>query len=221
MWKAISKFCYLILWFLSIGIGIVLYVLNIFPSLKTHFNSYILEVEKIIKSDDIRIVATILILVPLIALFAKLRSRKRKIEPLIYHTAEGPVVIETATLSNFVKSVIKAYKPVNHASVTTEEDHKKVNVIARVYLNDNQPVASVVAELQLAVRRSVREAFGLDLLRDIRIEVARLTAGRHRLQKLLDNNKDEVTKLSNEQGQDMQEDIEIADYNSVNTTEKS
>ena len=87
-------------------------------------------------------------------------------------------------------------------------------------MNDNQPVASVVAELQLAIRRSVREAFGLDLLRDIRIEVARLTAGRRRLQKLLGNNSEENVESSNEQGNNMQDDIETADYKSVSTTEK-
>ena len=219
MWKAVSKICYLILWFLSMGIGIGLYVLNIFPSFKNHFDNYVLEIEKVVKNDDIRIFATLLIIVPLVALYAKLRSKK-KVEPLVYHTAEGPVVIETTTLNNFVKSVIKAYKPVNHASVTTVEDHKKVNVIARVYLNDNQPVASVVAELQLAVRKSVREAFGLDLLRDIRIEVARLTAGRRRLQKLLGSNSSGNSELSDEQGDKMQDGIETADYKSVSTTEK-
>jgi hypothetical protein len=117
-----------------------------------------------------------------------------------------------------VKAIIKAYEPVNHASVTTEEDHKKVNVIARVYLNDNQPVASVVTELQLAVRKRVHEAFGLDLLRDIRIEVARLTAGRRRLQKLLGDSGNGDAKLSEEQDKSMHGDIEAADYESVNPT---
>jgi len=215
MWKAISKICYLILWISSIVTGVILYAQNLYPSLQEHFNKYIIEIEKIIGGDSIRVAATLLILVPLIALLAKLRSRKKD-EPLVYHTAEGPVVIETATLNNFVKAIIKAYKPVNHASVTTKEDHKKVNVIARVYLNDNQPVASVVTELQLAVRKRVHEAFGLDLLRDIRIEVARLTAGRRRLQKLLGGNESESTKLSQEQ-----DDIETADYESVTPTEKS
>ena len=215
MWKFISKFCYLILWVSSIGVGIVLYALNLYPSLEEHFNSYIIEIEKVTGGDSIRILATILILIPLIVLLAKLRTRKKD-EPLVYHTAEGPVVIETATLNNFVKAIIKAYEPVNHASVTTEEDHKKVNVIARVYLNDNQPVASVVTELQLAVRKRVDEAFGLDLLRDIRIEVARLTAGRRRLQKLLRDNGNEDAKLSEEQNKSMHGDIEAADYESVN-----
>ncbi len=217
MWKFISKFCYLILWVSSIGVGIVLYALNLYPSLEEHFNSYIIEIEKVTGGDSIRILATILILIPLIVLLAKLRTRKKD-EPLVYHTAEGPVVIETATLNNFVKAIIKAYEPVNHASVTTEEDHKKVNVIARVYLNDNQPVASVVTELQLAVRKRVHEAFGLDLLRDIRIEVARLTAGRRRLQKLLRDNGNEDAKLSEEQNKSMHGDIEAADYESVNPT---
>ncbi len=220
MWKAISKLCYLILWISSIGVGVVLYTLNIYPSLKEHLTGYIIEIEKVTGGDSIRVVATVLILIPLIALFSKLRSRK-KVEPLVYHTAEGPVVIEMGTLNNFVKAIIKAYKPVNHASVTTEEDHKKVNVIARVYLNDDQPVASVVTELQLAVRKRVHEAFGLDLLRDIRIEVARLTARRRCLQKLLGNNSDVNTKLSDEQDNNMQGDIETADYKSVPSTEKS
>jgi len=219
MWKAISKICYLILWIFSLGIGIGLYAIDVYPTLKDHLFTYISKAELAIGTSNLRVVATILILISLIALLAKLRSRK-KTEPLVYHTAEGPVVIETTTLNNFVKSVIKSYKPVNHASVTTEEDHKKVNVIARVYLNDDQPVASVVAELQLAVRSSVREAFGLDLLRDIRIEVARLTAGRRRLQKLLGNNSDGNAKLSDEQDNNMQDNIETADYKSVNTTEK-
>ncbi|MCK5851978.1 alkaline shock response membrane anchor protein AmaP [bacterium] len=219
MWKAVSKICYLILWIFSLGIGIGLYVIDIYPSFKEYLFNYISKAELAIGTSSLRVLATILILIPLVALFAKMRSKK-KIEPLVYHTAEGPVVIETTTLNNFVKSVIKAYEPVNHASVTTEEDHKKVNVIARVYLNDNQPVASVVAELQLAIRSSVREAFGLDLLRDIRIEVARLTAGRRRLQKLLGNNSDGNSKLSDGQGDNMQDDIETADYKSVSTTEK-
>jgi len=217
MWKFILKLCYLILWIFSIGVGIVLYALNLYPSLEEHFNSYIIEIEKVAGGDSIRIVATILILIPLIVLLAKLRTRKKD-EPLVYHTAEGPVVIETATLNNFVKAIIKAYEPVNHASVTTEEDHKKVNVIARVYLNDNQPVASVVTELQLAVRKRVHEAFGLDLLRDIRIEVARLTAGRRRLQKLLGDSGNGDAKLSEEQDKSMDGDIEAADYESVNPT---
>jgi len=220
MWKTVLKFCYLILWILSLWIGIGLYAIEINPTFKEHIFSCVSKVEFLIGTSNLRVIATVLILVPLVILFAKLRSRKKE-EPLVYHTAEGPVVIETATLSNFVRLVIKAYDPVNHATVKTEEDHKKVNVIARVYLNDNQPVAAVVAELQIAVRRRVQEAFGLDLLRDIRIEVARLTSARHRLQKLLGDNRNEAAKLSEEQNEKMQDDIETADFESVNTTEKS
>ena len=213
MWKAISKFLVFILWFMSLCTGIILYVLNLRPELKNHFIGNFSHTQAGLESYDVRIIATILIIIPLILLLAKLRSKKPE-EPLVYNTAEGPVVIESATLSDFVKSVIKSYEPVNHATVKTEPDNKKVNVIARVYLNDNQPVATVVSELQVAVRRRVHKAFGIDLLRDIRIEVARLSIAKHRERNLL-------THKSDKQDNDASTDIEKADYKSVDENQNS
>ena len=213
MWKAISNFFVFILWLISLSTGIILYVLNLKPELKSHFIGNFSQTKAGLESFDIRIIATVLIIIPLILLLAKLRSKKI-VEPLVYNTAEGPVVIEAATLSDFVKSVIKSYEPVNHATVRTEPDNKKVNVIARVYLNDNQPVASVVSELQLAVRRRVHKAFGIDLLRDIRIEVARLSLTKHRERNLLTHNKDE-------KDDDTNNNVEKADYKSIDENQHS
>jgi len=206
MWKTVSKFCVFVLGTFSAAAGIVLYVLFLKPELKEHFTKIFSD--KLHGADIYfsQIFATILIVIPLLILLAKLRAKKNE-EPLVYHTAEGPVVIEAATLSNFVKSVIKSYEPVNRATVRTEADNKKVNVIARVFLNDNQPVAAVVSELQIAVRRRVHKAFGIDLLRDIRIEVARLTATKSRSQKLLSEPDAEESNSENANGK-----IENADY---------
>ena len=168
MWRTIYKCCSVILLVVSAALGLALYTIHVYTPLKNNLLNQLNELWAGNFDIELQIIATFLIIVPLLALLAMLRMRRKR-EPLVYHTAEGPVVIEMATLGHFVKSVIKAYDQVRFASVKTVEDNRKVNVIARVYLNDSQPVASVVSEIQLSVRRRVHEAFGLDLLRDIRI----------------------------------------------------
>ena len=211
----------MILWVVSVTLGVAIYTVHLYPPLKEQFINYLPKTEAAVGDMGIRTIATFLLFVPLLALLARLRSRKKR-EPMVYHTAEGPVVIESATLSRFVKSVIKAYDEVNLATVRTAEDNRKINIIARVYLNDTRPVAAVVAEIQLAVRRRVQEAFGLDLLRDIRIEVARLAANRRRLRKLLGlGDSSSPREEPGKSNSDIPREIPPAEYQAVETNDES
>ena len=180
MWRGISKCCYVILWVLATTAGLASYGMFYSMPFRARVLSWLHENAGGGADNVLQIVATCLICLALLALLAGLRLC-RKQAPLTYHTAEGPVVIEPATLNRFIVGLVNAYEGVRYATIKTVKDDRKVNVIARVYLNDSHPVAALVADIQLGVRQRVLEAFGLDLLRDIRIEVARVVARPRRL----------------------------------------
>jgi len=128
--------------------------------------------------------ATLLLIIGLIGLFAKIRL-SRNSSRLVYNTAEGQIVIEASSISRFILEILKNFDGVRNSFVSTKKDARKVNVSARVQLTDERPVAALVADLQLTIRQRMREAFGLDLLRDIRIEVTRVVSPKYNFRRLL------------------------------------
>jgi len=113
-----------------------------------------------------------LLLLVLLAAWTEFLLLKKPPSTLTFNTVEGTVSIAPATLARFVREVIYACRGVVHARVVTDLDGRKMAVTAWIRFSDEQPVTQFASDVQHAVRRRVRDVFGFDLLRDIRIEVA-------------------------------------------------
>ncbi len=135
--------------------------------------------------------AALLLIIGLLGLLAKIRLNRNRTR-LVYNTAEGLIIIEAVSISKFISEILKNFDGVRNSFVSTKKDGRKVNVTARVQLTDERPVAALVADLQLTIRRRMREAFGLDVLRDIRIEVSRVVSPRYNFRRLLSVHEPEV-----------------------------
>lgn len=109
----------------------------------------------------------------LLAVWAHIRVQ-RCVPALHYATAEGDVVIALHTLNRFITHVLRSTKGIARAQVRTKKDARKVTVWAHVKLDGTESVVSSVARAQSQVRTRTHAAFGLDILRDIHIEVNRV-----------------------------------------------
>ena len=191
MWRLILKLCNFLIWTITSLSGLILFALYSNPSLREFFLNTFLQRTNYNYSLLIQNFAALLIIIVLISLLAKIRL-SRNSSQLIYSTAEGQIVIESSSISRFILEILKNFNGVRHSFVSTKKDNRKVNVSARIQVTDEQPVASLVADLQLTIRQRMRKAFGLDLLRDIRIEVTRVVSPQHNFRRLLNVHKPTV-----------------------------
>jgi len=184
MWRFILKSCNILLWSITSLSGVIIFALYSNPTLKEYFLNTFLQKINYNSNLLIQSFAALLIIIVLIGLFAKLRL-SRNSSQLVYNTAEGQIVIEATSISKFVLEILKDFDGVRNSFVFTKKDARKVNVSARVQVTDEQPVAALVADLQLTIRQRMLKTFGLDLLRDIRIEVTRVVSPQHNFRRLL------------------------------------
>ena len=184
MWRLVLKLCDIIIWAIASLSGLIIFALSYDSALKKFV--IVTFSEKVDYNSDLLLqaFAAILLIISLIGLLAKIKL-SRNSSRLVYNTAEGQIIIEASSISKFVLEILKSYDGVKNSFVTTKRDARKVNVSARVQLTDERPVAALVAELQLTIRQKMREAFGLDLLRDIKINVTRVISPRHNFRRLL------------------------------------
>ena len=188
MWNLILKFCNFLLWTISLLSGVIIFTVSSNTNLRKYFFDTILQKINYDSNLLIQAFAAFLIIIILLSLLAKIRLSKNKSQ-LIYNTAEGQIVIETTSISKFILEILKDFDGVKSSVVNTKKDARKVNVSAKVQITDDQPVATLVADLQLAIRQRMLKTFGLDLLRDIRIEVTRVVSPQHNFRRLLSFNK--------------------------------
>ena len=191
MWRLILKSCNILLWAITSLSGVIIFSLSVNPSLKEFFLKTFLQKISYNSNLLIQSFAALLIIIVLISLLAKIRLSKNKSQ-LVYNTAEGQIVIETTSISKFILEILKDFDSVRNSFVNTKKDARKVNVSARIQVTDEQPVAALVADLQLTIRQRMLKTFGLDLLRDIRIEVTRVVSPQHNFRRLLSFHKPTV-----------------------------
>ena len=184
MWRFVLNFCNILLWAITSLSGVIIFVLSANSDLRKVILEAFLKNVNYSSELLIQVFAALLIIIVLISLLAKIRL-SRNSSQLVYNTAEGQIVIEATSISRFILEILKDFDGVRHSFVYTKKDARKVNVSARVQVTDEQPVAALVADLQLTIRQRMRKAFGLDLLRDIRIEVTRVVSPQHNFRRLL------------------------------------
>ena len=184
MCRLILKFCNILLWAITSLSGVIIFTFSANANLRKYFFDEFLQKINYDSNLLIQSFAAFLIIIVLISLLAKIRLSRNRSQ-LIYNTAEGQIVIETTSISKFILEILKDFDSVRNSVVTTKKDARKVNVSARVQVTDEQPVAALVADLQLTIRQRMLKTFGLDLLRDIRIEVTRVVSPQHNFRRLL------------------------------------
>ncbi len=184
MWHLILKSCNILLWAITSLSGVIIFTLSANSDLREFFWDTFLQKINYNSNLLIQSFAALLIIIVLIGLWAKIRL-SRNSSRLVYNTAEGQIIIEASSISRFILEILKNFDGVRHSFVYTKKDARKVNVSARVQVTDEQPVAALVADLQLTIRQRMRKAFGLDLLRDIKIEVTRVVSPQHNFRRLL------------------------------------
>ncbi len=184
MWRFLLNLCNTLLWIMVSLSGVIMFSLSVNSSLKEFFLKTFLQKINYNSNLLIQSFAALLIIIVLMSLLAKIRLSRNKSQ-LVYNTAEGQIVIETTSISKFILEILKDFDSVRNSFVNTKKDARKVNVSARVQVTDEQPVAALVADLQLTIRQRMLKTFGLDLLRDIRIEVTRVVSPQHNFRRLL------------------------------------
>ena len=130
-------------------------------------------------------IAAGVVIIALATAWAEQRRAVRRVTGLMFNTPEGQVLIGLETISNFIERLLRSHGGVRGVAVRTARDERKVNVTARIRVTDQRPVVALVAELQQAVRSRAQETFGVDLIRDIRIEIAQVIPTRPASQRLL------------------------------------
>ncbi len=158
----------LVLAALAAGIGVYLCLLS--PSLRHAFERFAGNVFAL-HPVPVHLAATALLLIVLLVVWAQLFLHRLHGRALVISTTEGSVRISAAMLSRFVRYVIQGCDGVRNVSVQTVPDRRKMSVIASVAVCAHTPVSIVAGRLQQHVRRRVLDVFGVDLLRDIRIEI--------------------------------------------------
>ena len=183
IWRTISRCCVAVLWLLTVVVGVAMYVAAFSPATRA------LAGATLVIDDEppllLQSVATVLLVLALLLLLAALRRRPRSQPMLRFDTPDGHIVIATATLARFIRAIIRNDGRVSSAHVTTELDERKINVQARITVSEDQPITALATGLQQTVRQRVFDAFGFDLLRDIRVEVAGIVPHREHTRHLL------------------------------------
>lgn len=116
-------------------------------------------------------VATVLLIIVLVMLWAALGLRRARRRALLINTTEGSVRLSAPMVSRFVRHVVQGCEGVRSARVEAIADRRKMTVIASVSVGGQTPVSILAGRLQQQVRRRVIEVFGVDLLREVRVEI--------------------------------------------------
>ncbi len=112
-----------------------------------------------------------LALAVLLAMLARLEVHKWRGTHVVITTGDGDVHIATTTINNFVRDVVRSSTDVLAARIETRHDRRKMNVVVRVCLTGDTPVALRATLLQAALRQRVRETFGMDVVGTIRVMI--------------------------------------------------
>ena len=185
-----------VLWLIAAVSAVMIYLVSFSPVIRDGLIEWFNHPAPELIIGFGQVASTCIIIIVLLSLWCEIRLRRR-VEELRYSTAEGEIIIALATIDRFIADVISRSASVKHVTVDTEKDDRKVNVHARVKLDSSRTVAAAVTDMQTAVRRDVQAIFGLDLLRDIHIEVARVTPAREESRGLLSwNRPDKETDTS-------------------------
>lgn len=204
MWLLILKLSNILLWTITFLSGVIMFALSFNSSLRTFFFDKFSQKTNYDSNLLIQSFGAILIIIVLTSLLSKIRLSKNKTQ-LVYNTAEGQIVIAASSISRFILDILKGFEGVKHSQVSTKKDARKVNVFAKIQVTDEQPVASLVADLQLIIRQRMRKAFGLDLLRDIKIEVTKVVSPHYNFRKLLSFNKPIIEHSQTEEPTNIEE----------------
>lgn len=170
MSRAMKNMFLWIAWLIFTLMGVCMFIYSLSPFVRESMVQYAHVSIQGIPLPWLQWCGAAILIISLLALWSEIRASRRS-PSLCYSTAEGEVVIALSTLDRFITQVLRKCTGIARAKVTTEKDHRKVNVFARVRLDGEQTVATSVSEAQVEVRRRVQAIFGLDLLRDIHIEV--------------------------------------------------
>jgi uncharacterized alkaline shock family protein YloU len=168
--RAVTRCCFALLWLLAAAGGLALYAAALAPRARAWLSATFVEDGR--PTLALQLLATALLILVLLVLWARVRRTPRPPDTLSFDTPDGHIEIAAATLGRFIKAIIRNDARVSHASVKTALDQRKINVHARITVDEHQPITALATALQQTVRQRVYEAFGFDLLRDIRIEVA-------------------------------------------------
>ena len=183
-WKALSRCGFWLCWLLAFWLGSATYLLAVCPALRNSLAHGLLENIPAYRVETAYIAAGVVI-IALATAWAEQRRAVRRVTGLMFNTPEGQVLIGLETISNFIERLLRSHGGVRGVAVRTARDERKVNVTARIRVTDQRPVVALVAELQQAVRSRAQETFGVDLIRDIRIEIAQVIPTRPASQRLL------------------------------------
>jgi|GEM_PF-5669806 len=168
--RTIARLAIAALALVAVAAGVLVYLCMLSTSVRDaaeHFAAHAFTVHYV----PLHLAATALLLLVLVIAWAGLCLHRMHSRALLINTTEGTVRISAAMLSRFIKHVIQGCDGVRTVSVQTIPDRRKMTVIASVAVCGQTPVSILAGRLQHHVRRRVVDVFGVDLLRDIRIDI--------------------------------------------------
>lgn len=174
MWNALSRFFFWLCWLAVFTFGTALYLAALFPELRTLAEERASVARQYVAVSPLQIAASALLLLSLCVLWCEYRVTRRRVKGLRLDTIEGAVVIDAGALDAFVTRVVSAQGNVRHVNVTSAADGRRVRLAVRLHVDDGVPVIPFIEGLQRTIRQRVQACFGSDLIRDIRVDIARV-----------------------------------------------
>lgn len=155
----------------AIAAGVLVYLAMLSPALQHTLEQFAARAFTVY-TVPLHLTATLLLLLVLIIAWTSLYLHRLHSRALLINTTEGSVRISAPMLSRFIKHVVQGCDGVRSVRVQTIPDRRKMTVIASVTVCGQTPVSIIAGRLQHHVRQRVVDVFGVDLLRDIRVDIA-------------------------------------------------
>ncbi|MCX7847207.1 MAG: alkaline shock response membrane anchor protein AmaP [bacterium] len=154
----------------AVVVGVGMYLCMLSERVRSAASSFVARAVSS-PSLGLHVAATVLLVVVLLMLWSALGLYRLRRRALLINTTEGSVRLSAPMLSRFVKHVVQGCEGVRTVQVDTIPDRRKMTVIASVSVVGQTPVSILAGRLQQQVRRRVIEVFGVDLLREIRVDI--------------------------------------------------
>lgn len=172
LWRVLDAFCGWLLILATLIGAAAAYVLILHRIAREHvaavLTSPAYEAQRTRLGSAVLLLCIALLLIAMI----RLRSRRTQAACLDVPMTDGVIRISSDTVARLVRGVAIAGGDVSNACVTTRRAGRKIDIFLRVTLTDETPVALRASLLQASIRQRIRDVFGVDIVRDVTIEIA-------------------------------------------------